>query len=297
MKNKQAENNWIIKIFGKVLDKLFRVGGREPQAEAEKKDCRVIVAGSRSFSDYGVLGKELDKLFAENDEFVGKEIKIISGMARGADTLAIDYADKRKLTKILFPANWKRYPRAAGFLRNEDMLLLATHLVAFWDGDSSGTRHMIEIAKGKGIPVWVFRNKAVPLNVYKARVDRLRFLLVENWCICKWCQLFNPECENFAHWVNELKVCIDNLKSTDIKEGIDKKRLLTQMLVTDYDYDKTNMIERIVRDKFSKENINDNHQKVCACAEFADNINSLIDVISIDAIDPDEYLERTFGDA
>jgi hypothetical protein len=108
------------------------------------------------------LEQELDKLFKENDEFVSKEIKIISGMALGADALAIDYADKHKLTKTLFPANWKRYPRIAGFLRNEDMLSVATHLVAFWDGKSSGTRHMIEIAKGKGIPVWVFptrRNK------------------------------------------------------------------------------------------------------------------------------------------
>ena len=120
---------------------------------------RVIVAGSRCFNDYALLEQELDKLFKENDEFVGKEIKIISGMAIGADALAIDYADKHKLTKILFPANWKRYPLVAGFLRNEDMLSVATHLVAFWDGESTGTRHMIEIAKGKGIPVWVFTTK------------------------------------------------------------------------------------------------------------------------------------------
>ena len=77
-------------------------------------------------------------------------------MALGADALAIDYADKHKLTKILFPANWKRYPLVAGFLRNEEMLSVATLLVAFWDGESTGTRHMIEITKGKGIPVWVF---------------------------------------------------------------------------------------------------------------------------------------------
>ena len=121
--------------------------------------CRVIVAGSRCFNDYGLLEQELDKLFKGNDEFVGKEIKIISGMALGADTLAIEYADKHKLTKILFPANWKRYPLVAGFLRNEDMLSVATHLVAFWNGESTGTRHMIEIAKGKGIPVWVFTTK------------------------------------------------------------------------------------------------------------------------------------------
>ena len=131
-------------------------------SESYLNACRVIVAGSRSFYNYRLMEFELDKLFNENKEFAGREIKIISGMALGADALAIDYADKHKLTKILFPANWKRYPRIAGFLRNEDMLSVATHLVAFWDGKSSGTRHMIEIAKGKGIPVWVFptrRNK------------------------------------------------------------------------------------------------------------------------------------------
>ena len=131
-------------------------------SESYLNACRVIVTGSRCFNDFGFLKQELDKLFNENKEFVGKEIKIISGVALGTDALAIDYANKHKLTKILFPANWKRYPRIAGFLRNEDMLSVATHLVAFWDGKSSGTRHMIEIAKGKGIPVWVFptrRNK------------------------------------------------------------------------------------------------------------------------------------------
>ena len=118
--------------------------------------------GKRIFNDYVLLEQEWNKLFNENEEFAGKEIKIISGMALGADTLAVDYADNHKLTKILFPANWKRYSRVAGFLRNEDMLSLATHLIAFWDGKSNGTRYMIEIAKGKGIPVWVFptrRNK------------------------------------------------------------------------------------------------------------------------------------------
>lgn len=120
--------------------------------------CRVIVVGSRGFYDYQLMERELEKLFNENEEFAGKEIKIISGMADGADTLALRYADEHKLTKILFPANWKRYPRVAGFLRNEDMLSVATHLVAFWDGKSSGTRHMIEIAQAKGIPVWVVKH-------------------------------------------------------------------------------------------------------------------------------------------
>ena len=77
-------------------------------------------------------------------------------MAKGADTLAIRYADERKLTKVLFPANRGKYPRIAGFIRNEDMLRIATHLIAFWDGKSSGTKHTIEIAQKKGISIWIF---------------------------------------------------------------------------------------------------------------------------------------------
>jgi len=136
---------------------------------------------------------------------------------------------------------------------------------------------------------------AIPLKGYRARVDGLRFQLVENWCLCKWCQLLNPECENFAHWMTELKACIDNLKFIDIKNGINKRRTLLRMLINDYDYNNPNMIERIIRGKFVIENINDNNQKIRVCTEFADNINDLIDVISIDAIDTNEYLENTFS--
>ena len=123
-------------------------------SELYRDSYRVIVAGSRTFLDYDLMRRELDNLFWISPEFENRDIKIVSGMADGADTLAIRYADEHQLTKILFPANWKSYKRIAGFLRNEDMLSIATHLVVFWDGKSSGTRHMIEIARAKGIPVW-----------------------------------------------------------------------------------------------------------------------------------------------
>lgn len=134
------------KSVKKMMSELYR--------DAYLNSYRVIVAGSRTFLDYDLMCRELDNLFWISPEFENRDIKIVSGMADGADTLAIRYADEHQLTKILFPANWKSYKRIAGFLRNEDMLSIATHLVVFWDGKSSGTRHMIEIAKAKGIPVW-----------------------------------------------------------------------------------------------------------------------------------------------
>jgi len=130
-----------------TMDDLYRLNYREAY--------RVIVAGGRDFSDYEFMKETLDRLFYLSDEFDTIPIKIISGMAKGADTLAIRYADENELTKILFPANWKYHRRLAGFLRNEDMLRIATHLVAFWNGQSHGTKHMIDIARAKGISTWV----------------------------------------------------------------------------------------------------------------------------------------------
>ena len=142
--------------------------------------------------------------------------------------------------------------------------------------------------------IGIINEMAVPLKAYKTRVDGLRFQLVENWCLCKWCQLFNPECEGFFHWCAELKACIDSLKFLDIKNNIDKRKTLIKMLVKDYDYDNANMIERIIRGKFVRENLTDNIQKVQACTAFADNIFGLIDAISMESIDSDEYIQNTF---
>ena len=117
---------------------------------------KVIVAGGRDFADYAYPKEKLDEVFASLGDLDSHPIEIISGMAKGADTLGIRYAEEHKLTMVLYPANWKKYPRMAGILRNMNMLVTATHLVAFWDGKSHGTKHMIEIAKAKGIPVWIF---------------------------------------------------------------------------------------------------------------------------------------------
>ena len=142
--------------------------------------------------------------------------------------------------------------------------------------------------------IGVMNEMAVPLKIYRARVDGLRFQLVENWCLYKYCQLFNPECENFAHWLKELKACINNLKFLDIKNGIDKRRTLTLMLIDDYDYDKTNMIVRIINDKFDSENINNNTQRARVASAFADGIQNLIEVISVDTISTNSYIQTTF---
>lgn len=67
------------------------------------------------------------------------------------------------------------------------------------------------------------------------------------------------------------------------------------MLINDYDYKNANLIERIIRGEFGRNNISDNNQKIRVCNEFADNINGLIDAISSNEISSGEYILKIFN--
>ncbi len=103
---------------------------------------RVIIAGGRDFNNYPGLAKVMDRLLAN----VTDEIVIICGMAQGADRLGERYGKERGYSIRYFPADWDGKGRGAGFIRNEEMAKNADALVAFWDGQSRGTKHMIETA-------------------------------------------------------------------------------------------------------------------------------------------------------
>jgi hypothetical protein len=113
----------------------------------------VIIAGSRDFSDYELLTKTLDEYFSN----VTDDIVIISGKAHGADTLGERYAAEHGYQVWGYPAEWNKYGKAAGYIRNAEMAKTADALVAFWDGHSSGTAHMISTATQSGLSVHVMR--------------------------------------------------------------------------------------------------------------------------------------------
>ena len=111
---------------------------------------KVIIAGTRDFSDYALL-----RSFADQTLFGAKDIEIVSGGARGADALGERYAREHGYALKVFPAEWKKWGRAAGPIRNGQMAGYADALIAFWDGQSSGTRDMIRKAEEKGLRVQV----------------------------------------------------------------------------------------------------------------------------------------------
>ena len=103
---------------------------------------KVIVAGGRDFNDYNLLSEKLHKLFEKQ-----ANVLIISGMANGADSLAVKYAEDNKLRVSEFPAQWLKHGNASGFRRNVEMARFADACVCFWNGKSVGTKHMIDTAK------------------------------------------------------------------------------------------------------------------------------------------------------
>ncbi len=113
---------------------------------------RVIVAGSRDFHDYSIVEEKLDYLFSNR-----KPDSIVCGGARGADELGAEYAKKHGIKVDLFPADWDTYGKSAGYIRNTEMAKNAEALVAFWDGKSRGTAHIIETAKAHGLAVRVIK--------------------------------------------------------------------------------------------------------------------------------------------
>lgn len=100
---------------------------------------KVIVAGSRDFTDYDKVKEILNK--EENIT------EIVCGGAKGADTLGEYWAKENNIPIKYFIPDWNRYDRSAGPIRNREMSLYADKLIAFWDGKSRGTKNMIENMK------------------------------------------------------------------------------------------------------------------------------------------------------
>jgi RES domain-containing protein len=118
---------------------------------------RTIIAGSRDIDDM----KLLESAIAESKMDI---TIVVCGEARGVDWLGKEWAISRNIPVHSFPANWSLHGKSAGFIRNTEMAENADALIAVWDGESRGTKMMIDIAKKKGLKVFV-------KNILKEEVD------------------------------------------------------------------------------------------------------------------------------
>ena len=112
---------------------------------------KLAVIGSRSFCNYAWLEQCLLRSFRLADIEA-----VISGGARGADSLAARFACQYGLRLITIRADWETHGRKAGPIRNSEIVAQADALAAFWDGSSAGTRDSINKARAAGKRVVIF---------------------------------------------------------------------------------------------------------------------------------------------
>lgn len=150
----------------------------------EEAQYRVIIAGSRTFTDRELLYRTMDRWAFGLPEGT---IEVLSGTARGADTLGEQWAREREIPLTRFKPRWKRHGPAAGPIRNEQMANRATHLVAFRklpDG-TPGTNDMLARAKRHGLHVLEvdYEEKEAEVHTPGEEQDMVQGTLIppENW--------------------------------------------------------------------------------------------------------------------
>ena len=124
------------------------------------KELRVIIAGSRDFNNYDLLKKSAIDIINKKTMLPDLS-RIVSGGARGADTLGERFANEMGLEITRFIPDWDGLGKRAGYVRNAEMAKFAVQddndgmLIAFWNGKSKGTKHMIDLANKYGLEVHV----------------------------------------------------------------------------------------------------------------------------------------------
>lgn len=113
---------------------------------------KVLVTGGRNFSDRVLLFKSLDEIHTE----YGFDT-LIHGGAKGADSLSGEWAKTKDIKVLVFPADWKRYGKSAGMIRNKQMINELPNLVIAFPG-GKGTANMVRIAEKSEIKVIIIGN-------------------------------------------------------------------------------------------------------------------------------------------
>jgi hypothetical protein len=115
---------------------------------------KTIIAGSRSIKSLSTVINAFNGC-----QFKDKITEIVSGGATGVDQLGEQLAKKIGVSTKIFLANWQKYGKMAGMIRNREMAQYADALIAVYDGVSRGTKNMIEEATKRGLKIYVFNAK------------------------------------------------------------------------------------------------------------------------------------------
>lgn len=171
-----------------------------PKRIANGKAYKILVCGGRHFESYGllkvVLGKLIEKFYINISTS-----EIVSGHCQGADMLGEKYAEEYGISVKAFPADWGKYKRKAGPIRNKQMIdyiggFENKLVVAFTTADTVGTRNTINLAQKNNIPI-----VEIP---YTAMHDNRAFAM----------ELNNVSAHNFLKYVERINQSEELLRET-----------------------------------------------------------------------------------
>ena len=114
---------------------------------------KVAIVGSRNFSNYDIFCNIIWRVCSENNL---KIEWIISGGARGADSLAERYAKENNINITIVYPKWDLYGKSAGIIRNHNIIKSCDVCIAFWDGESMGTKNDIDLCEKFNTPCFVY---------------------------------------------------------------------------------------------------------------------------------------------
>lgn len=113
---------------------------------------KLIIAGSRSISDLEIVEEAINKSGWRNEI-----TEVVHGDARGVDKLGEMWAEQNSIPVKRFPANWKKFGKKAGSIRNKQMSEYGNKLIAIWDGNSTGTIDMVKQMKIAEKPIYLHK--------------------------------------------------------------------------------------------------------------------------------------------
>lgn len=111
---------------------------------------RIAVIGSRGFNNYDLVCDELNPLLNDIE-------LIVSGGAKGADTLGERWANENNIRTLIFKPDWNKWGKRAGFIRNTDIIANSDYVIAFWDGVSPGTLSSIKLSERSGTKIKIVK--------------------------------------------------------------------------------------------------------------------------------------------
>lgn len=142
--------------------------------------------------------------------------------------------------------------------------------------------------------IGLIQEMALPMKKYKQYIIGMRKQIAENWCLCKYCQMFDPSNYNFNHWRGELYAALDGVNDIHLKRGMSKKSALTEVMIDAYEYDTKDGVKKAIERKFKIEKLDSDSIMDAVSGEFASKIGVLIDGLS-NEFDVVEYINNEFG--